>query len=71
MCFGDLRERLRRQGVSVTDTQIRWAITSGKVARPPMDGSLQFVFGEEHVEDLEDYFMKRKKPRRRLAVCGS
>jgi hypothetical protein len=59
MCFRDLLATLRRQGVLVTESQIRWAITSGKVPRPPIDGSLRFDFGETHVKQLREYFEKR------------
>ena len=42
--------RLAEQGIPVTDTQVRSALASGKLPRPPMDGSLRYVFGDEHVE---------------------
>src|SRR5262245_51907772 len=32
-------------GHEVTEPQIRWAIKSGQVSRPPLDGSLRFNFG--------------------------
>ena len=56
MCFGDLLSALHEHGVSVTGTQIRWAIASGKVSRPPLDGSLRFDFSEQHLAELRDYF---------------
>ncbi|MEI8371655.1 MAG: hypothetical protein WCJ35_02355 [Planctomycetota bacterium] len=56
MCFRDLQDELRRYGIDVTQSQIRWAITSGKIVRPPLDGSLRFVFGPEHVEQLRQIF---------------
>ena len=63
MCFGDVLVSLRRQGVSATPTQVRWAITSGKVARPPLDGSLRFDFGEGHLAELRGYFANRRAGR--------
>jgi hypothetical protein len=43
----------------MTEPQIRWAITSGKVSRPELDGSLPFDFGQEHLEQLRRLFGKR------------
>jgi len=57
MCYGDVLRALRENGFAVTTTQVRWAITSGKVSRPPLDGSLRFDFGEQHLGELRDYFM--------------
>lgn len=62
MCLKDLLKRLRHEGVNVTEAQIRWAINSGNVTRPPLDGSLRFVFGEEHVVELRRWFERRKMP---------
>lgn len=56
MCLRDLLDALRRDGVSVTEPQIRWAITSGKIERPPLDGSLRFNFGEQHLYQLRQLF---------------
>ena len=63
MCFGDVLVSLRRQGVSATPTQVRWAITSGKVSRPPLDGSLRFDFGADHLAELCGYFENRRAGR--------
>lgn len=59
MCYGDVLRTLNREGLEVTDAQLRWAINSGKVSRPPLDGSLRFNFSEEHVAELRDYFLER------------
>jgi len=56
MCLRDLLDALRRDGVFVTEPQIRWAITSGKIERPPLDGSLRFDFGEHHLCQLRQLF---------------
>ena len=46
-----------RRLVEVTEVQqtplvIRWAIPSGKIGRHELDGSLRFVFRQEHLEEL-------------------
>ena len=60
MCLRDLLKRLRDEGLCVTEAQIRWAINSGKVQRPPLDGSLRFVFAEQHVAELRTWFRRRE-----------
>ena len=52
MCFRELLDRVRQHRPGITPAQIRWAITSGKVSRPPLDGSLRFVFGETHLQEM-------------------
>jgi hypothetical protein len=59
MCYGDLLRILNREGPEVTDAQLCWAMTSSKLVRPPLDGSLRFDFGEGHVVQLRDYFLER------------
>jgi hypothetical protein len=56
MCFSELLAELRHRGIRETESQIRWAIRSGKTSRPPMDSSLRFNFAEQHVDELENYF---------------
>lgn len=56
MCYRDFIRTLADQGIRVSDAQIRWAITSGKLPRPPMDGSLRYIFSEEHVEKAKQIF---------------
>ena len=56
MCLKDLMAVLCKLGHVVTEAQIRWAIKSGKVTRPPLDGSLRFDFGEQHVREYCTYF---------------
>ena len=62
--FGDVLERLRNEGVDINRSQLRWAINSGKIEKPPMDGSLSFVFGQQDVERQLAYFHGRKQRRR-------
>lgn len=56
MCFRDFVRALTAEGVRVTDTQVRWAIATGKIPRPPMDGSLRYVFGAKHVKNAKRIF---------------
>ncbi len=60
MCMKDLVVALHAAGIVVSETQVRWAINSGKVKRPSLDGSLRFVFSREHLADLKSYFKKRQ-----------
>lgn len=52
MCLKDLITALHREGVTISDSQIRWAIASGKVSRPPLNGSLRFIFGQDRLKQL-------------------
>ena len=64
MCSKDMMDALRAQGLNVTVPQVRWAIVSGKVSRPPLDGSLSFDFGPEQIEELVTHFRGRSNVRR-------
>ena len=64
MCLRDLMIALREQGLAVTATMVRWAITTGRVSRPPLDGSLRFDFSATHLEELKAYFAERAIQRR-------
>ena len=75
MCFRDFIRRLFGEGIQVSDTQVRWAIATNKLPRPPLDGSLRYVFGDEHLEVAKRIFhkqratatqaMTKRRPRRR------
>jgi hypothetical protein len=72
MCFGDVLRALRADGLTVNATQLRWAVSSGKVSRPPLDGSLRFDFGEQHLAELRNYFRAvavhgRRRGRRKVS----
>ncbi len=56
MCMRDVLIIMRRDGLPVTESRIRWAISSGKVDRPPLDGSLRFDFGGHHLDQLRRVF---------------
>jgi hypothetical protein len=60
MCLRDVMAVLRTKNLEVTEAQIRWAITSGKVSRPSLDGSLRFDFRDRHLEELLSYFASNK-----------
>jgi hypothetical protein len=67
MVFSELSAELRNRGHTVSESQIRWAIRNGKVATPPRDGSLRFVFGQDHVEQLCRYFSRPRTARGRTS----
>lgn len=60
MCLSELLDEMRRLGVAVTESQIRWAIKSGKVTRPRVDGSFRFDFRTENVAELAEHFSSRE-----------
>ena len=63
MVWKDVLHALRGEGFDVTESQVRWAITSGKVDRPPLDGSLRFIFTQEHLQQLKTLFsVEKEKP---------
>jgi hypothetical protein len=51
---------LRAEGLVLSQAQVRYAINNDKIARPPMDGSLSFDFGPQHIRELLTYFRSRK-----------
>ncbi len=61
MSFGEVLRELRDDNLAVTITKLRWAIDSGKVSRPRMDGSRRLVFGEEEIDELRRYFQSRQQ----------
>jgi hypothetical protein len=61
MCLSDLLAALRGRGIQATASQVRWAITCGRLARPTLDGSLRFDFHEEHLTALCRWFEKQEK----------
>jgi hypothetical protein len=60
MCMRDLLKRLQSEGLTVSEARLRWAMSTGKVTRPPLDGSLRFDFGEEHVQEILAYLASRE-----------
>ena len=47
---------LHNEGLTLTESQVRWVIVSGKMSRPPLDGSLRFNFSPEHLDQLRRLF---------------
>jgi hypothetical protein len=64
MCLRDLLETLRLEGLEATEPQIRWAITSSRITRPPLDGSLRFDFGQRQLDELREYLQARRRGNR-------
>jgi hypothetical protein len=60
MCLRDLLKHLKDEGISVSETQVRWAIISHKIDRPPLDGSLRFDFSEKHLRQIQELFDNSK-----------
>jgi hypothetical protein len=60
MCWRVLFSALQRAGVEATESQVRWAIKTGRVSRPPLDGSLRFHFSNENVAELVAHFSERQ-----------
>ena len=61
MCLKELIDELRQSGIKASETQIRWAIKTGKVSRPRVDGSLRFDFRDENVAELSAYFAQKRR----------
>lgn len=56
VCFSELLRDLRQHGIDVSEARIRFAIKTGKVSRPRVDGSLRFVFSDENVAEIATHF---------------
>jgi len=56
MVWKDIMTSLNDEDFDVTEAQVRWAITSGKIDRPSLDGSLRFIFEPEHLDQLRRVF---------------
>lgn len=69
MCLRELMDELRRAGITVSETQIRWAIKTGKLSRPRVDGSLRFDYCDENVAEIAAHFGTKNSPS--LTVPGA
>ena len=67
MCFRDLIQALNAEGIALTESQVRWALRTGRIQRPEMDGSLRFVFSQDHVEQLRKLSHWRRTDSRQAA----
>jgi len=61
MVWSEILDALRAAGCDVSQSQVRWAITSGKIPRPPLDASLRFVFDEDHLNALRQLFTSKRE----------
>jgi hypothetical protein len=61
MCLHDLLARLRAEGLAVTEGKVRWALKTGKVSRPALDGSLRLDWSEMHVRQLLEHFARHQR----------
>ncbi len=66
MCLKELMDELRLFGITPSDPQIRWAIKTGKIARPRVDGSFRFDFSSENVAEIAAYFSKAGESLRKI-----
>ena len=56
MCLKEMLDELIRRKVAATESQVRWAIKTGKVQRPRVDGSMRFDFSQDNVEEIAGHF---------------
>jgi hypothetical protein len=62
MTFSEVLRRLRAEGLPVTGGQIRYAVVTRRIARPPQDGAGNHRFSNRHLAQLRSYL---SVPRRR------
>ncbi len=60
MPLSEVLQELKKAGVKTTPARIRFAIVSGHVSRPPLDGSLRFNFSDKNFAELFEYFHRPK-----------
>jgi hypothetical protein len=70
MCFSDLIKHLHREGINLTVQQVRWAVRTGAISRPQQDGSLRFVYSDQHVEELRELAKQRRPITRNVRKAG-
>lgn len=64
----ELLETLRKEGFENAHAHvIGYGIQSGRLPRPPLSRSLQFVWGPKHIEAARDYLQQVPKPGRKKA----
>ncbi len=68
----EMLENLRSEGFANAHAHvIGYAIHSGRLPRPPLSRSLQFVWGPEHIEAARYYLQQVPKPGRKKPVGDS
>ena len=68
MCLADVMKKFREYGLSVTPARLYYAIGSGKVSKPEVNGSLSYEFSDANVAELRAYFSAPKKRGRAIAT---
>ena len=70
MCFADLLVELRRRGIQTSEAKIRWVIRTGKVPKPPLDGSKRYRFDAALIEKLANALtQKQSKKSAKASNC--
>ncbi len=69
MVLSEFLAELQRRGVDTSETQIRWAIRTNRVARPRIDGAHRFDFSDANVAEIAAYFTQRHD-RQSLSLTG-
>ncbi len=61
MVMSELLTALQAMGVETTEAKIRYAIATGKIPRPQMNGSLTFIFTDALVAEIATHFASPRK----------
>ena len=48
------------EGFPCSPDGVHYAISRGKIPKPPLDAGHRYVFGAEHLEALREHFKTRK-----------
>ncbi len=59
MVLSEFLSAMRLQGASPSETQLRWAIKTGKLPRPRMDAAHRFDFTQADVDLAATFFRER------------
>lgn len=68
MVMSEVLAALRERGLKVQEWHVRFAIKSGKVSRPTIDGSHRFVFGKSDVDKIEKAIKENRRNRNHRPV---
>jgi len=60
MCFAEFLDELVRQGIDLTEMQIRWAIRTKRVDPPPKDGSGRYAWGDRQLLQFRNLYRERQ-----------
>jgi len=59
MCFAEFLDELSRQGIELTEMQVRWAIRTRKIDPPPKDRSGRYAYGSLQIKQLRELYRRR------------